>query len=181
MKDFKFVSVLTLLVALSVWFGTKSFFHSISDNVIRFHVLANSNTVEDQLIKEHVRDAVLDFINPLLIDVQSIEDSRIIINENIDDIQSIAEQVTKNYDKDYIVEVEIAKVDFPSRVYGTETYPAGEYEACRILIGEAVGENWWCVMYPPLCYVDVATSIDYSENIIDKPFNIRFKLVEWLF
>lgn len=170
----------------------------ISQSVIRFHVLANSDTTEDQLLKENVRDAVLAYMAPALKNATSIEESREIIKEHLEEITEVAQTVIGNWDKDYAVYTELAREEFPTKVYGDIALPKGEYEACRIVIGEGKGQNWWCVMYPPLCYVDAATGVlpekskeelkdtltEEQYEIIqfksDKPYKVKFKLLELL-
>jgi stage II sporulation protein R len=170
----------------------------ISGRVIRFHVIANSDTQEDQLLKLNVRDAVLAYMEPYLAESTSIEESRCIVTEHLEQITKVASVVVNNWEKDYKVTTELSTEHFPTKVYGDIALPQGDYEACRIVIGEGKGQNWWCVMYPPLCYVDAATGIMPEEGkeaikgslteeeyeIIqfesDKPYQIRFKLLEWL-
>lgn len=171
---------------------------SISESVIRFHVLANSDTQEDQLLKQNVRDAVLAYMEPKLKESKSIDESRKIIKAHLKEMTQVAAVVIDNWGKDYAVYTELAKEQFPTKVYGDIALPKGTYEACRIVIGEGKGQNWWCVMYPPLCYVDAATGIlpeeskeELKESLTkeeyeviqfkaDEPYKIKFKLLEWL-
>ncbi|MEG0578648.1 MAG: stage II sporulation protein R [Niameybacter sp.] len=189
-----FVVVLSL-VSMQEYATTMS--QGLSENVIRFHVLANSDTKEDQLLKENVRDAVLLYMEPVLKDSPGIDETRKRITEHMDEIAAVAQQVIANWGKDYSVQVELKHEDFPTKTYGDIVFPAGNYEACRILIGEGKGQNWWCVMFPPLCYVDAATGVvplegkeALQENLTDeqyeivsfqadKPYDVRFKIVEW--
>ena len=170
----------------------------IKESVIRFHVIANSDTQEDQMLKLNVRDAVLEYIAPYLEESTSIEESREIVTEHLEEMTEVASIVVSNWGKDYPVTAQLSEEDFPTKTYGDIALPKGNYEACRIIIGEGKGKNWWCVMYPPLCYVDAATGIMPEEGqqalsqtlteeeyeIIrfesDKPYQIRFKLLEWL-
>ncbi|MGL4362353.1 MAG: stage II sporulation protein R [Cellulosilyticaceae bacterium] len=169
----------------------------LSAEVIRFHVLANSDTTEDQLMKENVRDAVILYMEPLLKESPSIEVTREIFKEHMDEINEVATTVVRNWGKDYNVRTELTHEQFPTKSYGDIVFPAGIYEACRILIGDGEGQNWWCVMYPPLCYVDAATGVvpyegkqALKENLTqeqydivafqaEKPYQIKFKLIEW--
>lgn len=136
----------------------------LSNNLIRFHVVANSDTVEDQQLKEHIRDAVLAYTSPILEESQSIGETRIIIENEISSIEQIAKDVVKQWNKPYSISVFLDKANFPTKKYGDIILPAGEYEACRIIIGEGKGKNWWCVMFPPLCYVDITHGIVPSEQ-----------------
>lgn len=127
----------------------------ISDKLIRFHVLANSDTDVDQELKMKVRDEVLKYISPILDESNSLEESREILKLEDSNIINIAEEVIKEEGFDYSVETTLTRENFPVKEYGNIVLPQGEYEAYRILIGDGEGQNWWCVMFPPLCFVDV--------------------------
>jgi stage II sporulation protein R len=128
---------------------------SISNKLIRFHVIANSDNAEDQALKLKVRDKVLEYISPMLKGSKSIEESREIIKANDDSIKRIAQDIVKKNGYKYVVATELSKQKFPVKTYGNITLPQGEYEAYRILIGSGGGQNWWCVMFPPLCFIDI--------------------------
>lgn len=137
----------------------------ISEKLIRFHVLANSNSEEDQALKMKVKDEVIKFITPKLENSESIEESREILKENNDEIIEIATKCIIDNGYNYSVKTTLGKENFPTKVYGNITLPQGEYEAFRILIGDAEGANWWCVMFPPLCFVDVTKGqVSYEET-----------------
>lgn len=137
----------------------------ISEKLIRFHVLANSDSEEDQALKMKVKDEVISFIAPKLEKSNSIEESREILRENNDEIIDIATKCIKENGYNYSVSTTLGKENFPTKVYGNITLPQGEYEAFRVLIGDAEGANWWCVMFPPLCFVDVTKGqISYEET-----------------
>ena len=138
---------------------------SVSEKVIRFHVLANSDSKEDQDLKLKVRDAVIEFVSPSLKDSKNIDESREILLGLQDEVIELAEKVIKEEGYDYSVDVELAMTNFPVKTYGNVTLPQGEYEAFRVLIGEAKGQNWWCVMFPPLCFIDMTKGqISYEES-----------------
>jgi stage II sporulation protein R len=128
---------------------------SVSNKLIRFHVIANSDNAEDQALKLKVRDKVLEYISPKLKGSKSIEESREIIKVNDDSIKRIAQDIVKKNGYKYVVTTELSKQNFPVKSYGNITLPQGEYEAYRILIGSGGGQNWWCVMFPPLCFIDI--------------------------
>ena len=168
----------------------------IAEEVIRFHVLANSDSDDDQALKLKVRDGVLDKYHEELSGSDNKEETRKIIMDNIDGITKCAGDIIKSEGFDYDVKAYMTKDDFPTKVYGDISLPAGEYEALRIEIGKAEGHNWWCVMFPPLCYVDVScneVSVDDKkvlENVLnyeeyklvteDTPeVKVKFKIVEW--
>lgn len=137
---------------------------SYKDKLIRFHVLANSDSPKDQELKLKVRDKVIDFMGEKFAKSGSMEETRIIVNENMENMKEIALKEIKENGKDYDVEIKLESHEFPTKSYGEFTLPAGEYEAVRILIGEAKGENWWCVMFPPLCFVDARNGLTDSKT-----------------
>ena len=138
---------------------------SISSKIIRFHVLANSDKDSDQALKLKVKDEVIKFITPKLKDSKSINESREILKKYDNDIKNIALKIIKKSGYDYSVATSLQKENFPIKVYGNITLPQGEYEAYRILIGESEGKNWWCVMFPPLCFVDITKGqVAYKET-----------------
>ncbi|MCO5385873.1 stage II sporulation protein R [Desulfosporosinus sp.] len=128
------------------------------DQLIRFHVLANSDSDEDQALKRAVRDAILKEVAPQLAVAQSLEESRQIVKEIQPDMEGIALSVIQAWNKNYTVHTEYGHFPFPTKSYGTLVLPAGEYEALRVVIGEGQGSNWWCVLFPALCFVDVEYS-----------------------
>lgn len=140
---------------------------SISGKLIRFHVIANSDSEEDQNLKLKVRDKVLEFIAPKLKDSKSIEESREIIIKNDEYIKELAQEIVKESGYSYNVSTMLSFERFPVKSYGTITLPQGKYEAYRILLGDSNGQNWWCVMFPPLCFVDI-TKGEVSEIETEK-------------
>ena len=137
----------------------------LSEKIIRFHVLANSDSNEDQELKLKVRDAVIEFVSPNLKNSKSIEESREILLALKEKVIELAEKIIKEEGYNYSVDVELAMTNFPVKTYGNITLPQGEYEAFRVLIGEAKGQNWWCVMFPPLCFIDMTKGqISYKES-----------------
>ncbi|WP_346916676.1 stage II sporulation protein R [Clostridium sp.] len=137
----------------------------ISGKLIRFHVIANSDSEKDQSLKLKVRDKVLEYVQPLLKDSKSIEESREILNKENGKILEIARVVIKENGYDYSVESTLGKENFPVKTYGNITLPQGEYEAYRIIIGTGEGQNWWCVMFPPICFVDITKGeVAYEET-----------------
>lgn len=127
----------------------------ISEKIIRFHVLANSDSSKDQALKQKVKDEIIKYILPKLKESKSIEETRNILKENDEDIVKVALKVIKNQGFNYSVKSQLSKENFPLKRYGTVVLPQGEYEAYRIIIGEGKGQNWWCVMFPPLCFIDI--------------------------
>lgn len=126
----------------------------IASEIIRFHVLANSDREEDQTLKLEVKTQVVYYMKELLHSTETIEDTRQVIQNSLGEIQGKAEEVIREQGYDYGVTAELEKCYFPIKTYGDCTFPAGEYEALRIRIGEAKGKNWWCVLFPNLCFLD---------------------------
>lgn len=124
------------------------------NKVIRFHVVANSDSLVDQTVKYKVRDYVLNNLQSVLCGVDSIDRARELIKENLDYISILSQEKVEQSGMYYPVRVEIGKYEFPVKSYGGVIYPAGQYEALRIILGEGVGQNWWCVLFPPLCFVN---------------------------
>lgn len=141
------------------------------DKLIRFHVLANSDSDEDQELKLKVRDAIIQYLQPMLKDSKSIEQSEEIILAESDNLKSIGENIIIENGYNYEVEVKLEYNNFPAKQYSNIVLPAGEYKALRILIGEAEGKNWWCVMFPPLCFVDE------NNGVIDEETDEKLKSV----
>jgi stage II sporulation protein R len=127
---------------------------SIAQNIIRFHVRANSDSDSDQQLKLKVKNEVTALLQPMLTNSDSVEQSRSIIAQHMQDIKDTALDTIHNEGYSYDVDVYFEKSYFPMKSYADVTFPPGEYEAFRIDIGDAEGRNWWCVLYPPLCFVD---------------------------
>ncbi len=139
-------------------------YNDVTDTVFRLHILANSDSDEDQKLKLEVRDAVLEECSYLFENCRNAAESAAVAENNIELIKATAEKTVAENGKPYSVECEVTKMYFDDRVYDNITMPAGEYSALRITIGEAAGKNWWCVMFPPLCIPVAASDIgDYDD------------------
>ena len=125
--------------------------------VIRFHVLANSDSEKDQNLKLEVRDAVTEYTTVLLNECTDISDAKRLISDNREKIVSAAENVIVEKGFDYSVSLDEGYEIYPERNYGKYTFPAGRYYSVRLKIGEAKGKNWWCVMFPPMCLGSAST------------------------
>lgn len=151
-------------------------------DIIRFHVRANSDTGEDQALKLEVRDEILDVMGEKFRNTKSLEESREIIMANMDEMKSIAKDVVDRWGKDYSIDVSLGQDYFPIRKYGNMVFPQGEYETLMIEIGEGKGQNWWCVMFPPLCFIDITHSVAFEneeleEFIIDETQPVKLKSI----
>lgn len=166
----------------------------IYESVVRLHVLANSDTEEDQKLKLKVRDAILSYVSPLVIDCPTRERAITVLNEELESIEKIAEEVVLKEGYDHSVDVTLMLEEYPTRNYEAMSFPSGEYVSLRVLIGEAKGQNWWCVLFPPLCLSAASDQIENEEAFIAVGLNsdqykiitendegkyyLRFKLLE---
>ena len=126
----------------------------IPSEAIRLRILANSNHESDQELKRKIRDAVNEEINGWVAELTSVEDARTVISSRLDEIEAISKKVMEREGNVQEVDVQFGKTVFPTKLYGQYLYPAGEYEAIKISLGAGEGENWWCVLFPPLCFLD---------------------------
>lgn len=156
--------------------GKELVLEDIQDEIIRFHVLANSDTEEDQALKIKVRDRVIKEMSSKFNSSDNIDDAREIMLDSIDEVNAIAKEVIEENGYNYDVRSELSRENFPDKMYGDTLYPQGEYEAFRILIGEANGQNWWCVMFPPLCFVDEtkqAVNSDKTKETLEETVSLN--------
>lgn len=172
----------------------------LADNLIRLHVVANSDSPADQALKRSVRDVILVYMNEQLKDSKDINRTRFIINDKMPEIINLATEELEKNGCDYPVKASLGSYPFPTKAYGDVMLPAGNYQALRIVIGKGEGANWWCVLFPPLCFVDVThgtipdqvknelksalTDEEYSivtsaELDSEIPVRIKFKVVEF--
>lgn len=136
---------------------------AIPEEAIRLRILANSNSEADQAVKVQVRDAVVNYVNTWSDGINSKEDAEKLISENIPKIERIAKDVLKENGINETVKVEYTPTEFPTKIYGDIIYPAGTYDAVKISIGAAEGDNWWCVLYPPLCFLNAGTNEEVQK------------------
>lgn len=140
----------------------------IPDEAIRLRILANSDNEQDQELKRKIRDRVNDEITVWVEGLTSMENAREVITGNMDEIEQIVEEVMAEEGMVQSYNVDFGRVDFPTKMYGKFIYPAGDYEAILITLGKGTGANWWCVLFPPLCFLDFsngeATASPYEEE-----------------
>jgi len=159
------------------------------ENIIRLHVIANSDTEADQALKLAVRDAILAEMTPLFRQAADVDTARRLVRENLGRLEDIARQVMRQYMADYPVQASLGRFAFPTRVYGALVLPAGNYEALRVTLGAGKGRNWWCVLFPPLCFLDGTAEAAAGAGEAAAPavllaepdpteIEVRFKLVE---
>lgn len=164
--------------------------------ILRFHVRANSDTEEDQALKMAVKEDVVTMLKPLLEECADVSESKQVIVANLQNIYTTAVNTITEQGYDYPVKVYVTEEEFPAKTYGDLTFPAGKYQALRVDIGKAEGQNWWCVMFPPLCFVDESTAVVdangkemLKENLTKEEYEALFangniegksKVLEWI-
>ncbi len=169
----------------------------IASQIIRLHVIANSDDEKDQELKLKVKERVVVFLRGVMSEADSVERARSIIQKHLGDVEQIAEETMRSEGYDYDAKASLDETYFPIKEYGEFTFPAGEYEALRVQIGKSEGHNWWCVMYPTLCFVDATyqivpeqskeklkTSLTEQEyqTLLDGggDLSYSFKFIEWI-
>ena len=177
MKFYKRILLLLLLflcyTSICAFSYATVVFDDISDSVFRLHIIANSDSKEDQDLKLLVRDNVLKYMKEISTDVSSKEDVILLMQEHLDDFRNIAISTIRDNGFDYDVNLYIGRFDFPTKTYGDISLPSGMYDALRIEIGDAKGQNWWCVMFPTLCFVDVSSGTldENSKSVLEGSLN----------
>lgn len=172
-KKVKYSLILIILLSLYIFISAISYVSAVSNslenNIFRLHVIANSDSDEDQNLKYIVRDKLIEYMNSISSNAENKEEAIKIAKEHTDDFYKIAKQTIEENGYNYDVSVEIGNYAFPTKTYGDISIPAGSYDALRVKIGEAKGQNWWCVMFPPLCFVNVSSGIvpDESKEMLE--------------
>ena len=179
---------LPLLLIFTLLFGSLSYTNDasndISTKVLRMHVLANSNSIEDQRLKIAVKNNILKSTQELFTDCDNLEESIEIAQSNTELIKASAQEVIKKYNKNYDVKVYVDNEFFDVREYKDFTLPSGNYNTVKIVIGEGKGKNWWCVMYPAVCIsacsddFDKALTKEEKKLITSKKYIPKFKILE---
>ena len=201
-KSFKNLKKLTIIIILLIaFFITNAYSYAInvsnglSNNIFRLHILANSDSEEDQALKLKVRDAILQYMETLNTANQDKQSVIELSKNHIEDFKTIAKKIIQENGYNYSVSAEIGNFYFPTKYYGNISLPAGDYDALKIEIGDAKGQNWWCSLFPPLCFVSVSSGVvekegeEYlKENLTEEEFEIiseatpeiefKFKIVE---
>ncbi len=168
----------------------------IAEKVSRFHVRANSDSREDQALKLKVRDAIGTLMQRRLVGVDQLDECSRIVNENLAEIIDTAEKTVRQEGYTYPVTAQVATVEFPQKTYGNYTFPAGAYQALNVVIGSGRGQNWWCVMYPNMCFHDAVYEVvdeeaekslqrvlsedEYDAVLKSGKYRIRFKYLDFL-
>ena len=199
MKIFKRYLAIFLLLVIYVLFYSFSYANNVmsdlSDSIFRLHVIANSDSEEDQNLKYLVRNSLINYMNSLTDKINSKEEAIQLANEHMNDFYKIAQDVIKENGFAYDVKISIGNFAFPTKYYGDISLPAGFYDALKVEIGEAKGQNWWCVLFPSLCFIDVSNGIvpeeskeELQDTLVSEDYNLissksseyqlKFKIVE---
>lgn len=193
-KRFCVAIVVTLVLLLVLSYLPIHGEAKVYDTVLRLHVLANSDSEEDQALKLKVRDGVLAVTAPLLENAETRDQAEAIVRAHMADIQSAAEAVVAENGSEQAVTVMLDLEDYPTRNYESCAFPAGEYLSLRVCLGEAEGQNWWCVLFPPLCLSAATAKNDAEDAFIQvglskeqygivtetqsRKYRVRFKILE---
>ena len=183
--------VFCLLAAFLVWFGTVlADRQTLNENVIRFHVVADSDAAEDQAVKLKIRDAVVEYLQPVLAELPTAEEARAWLENHLQEIKAVADRILAENGFAETASVTVRKETFATRSYDTFTMPAGVYDALRITVGEGQGQNWWCVVFPQLCLPAVSSGMEaeaagagFSDTLtgaLTQEYEVRFFLLDCL-
>jgi stage II sporulation protein R len=155
------IMIFAIIILITCWESNRNNIaladSAIPEQSIRLRILANSDSIEDQAMKRRVRDAVIEQMNAWVKEPDGIENARRVVLEQLPALQALVKRELSANGYGYAVLVELGKVPFPTKMYGSRIYPAGDYEALRITLGRGEGQNWWCVLFPPLCFVDAVS------------------------
>ena len=192
MKIKKWEIALLAAILIAIFVGSVSSRQTeLSENLIRLHVVANSDSEEDQALKLSVRDGILEELEEILKGCNDKVEAEALISRNIDALTQAASEAIFEKGEYFTVTASITEEVFPMVEYDTFTLPAGEYSSLRAVIGEGRGQNWWCVVFPPLCLSIAEDTLSYEEmGLSDETFSIiseesggyvvKFKLLEWI-
>ena len=199
MKNLKRYFIITLLLLIYILIYSISYANNsisnLSNNLFRLHVIANSDSEEDQNLKYKVRDNLIAYMNTLCKDVSSKQEAISLANEHLNDFYNIVKNTIEENGYNYDVKISIGNFSFPTKTYGDINLPSGYYDALKVEIGKSQGKNWWCVMFPSLCFVDISNGIvpeeskeDLQSTLSQENYNLisskkseyqlKFKLVE---
>lgn len=201
-KKYTWITILMIVIVTCIFAGnygkdktTDPLQPEIAEKILRFHILANSDSEQDQQVKKKVRDAVGQYIGPMLESSKNLSETKRIVRNHMDEIVEVAESTLLKNGYRYGASAKLAKVTFPVKSYGEYTFPEGEYEALQVTLGEGKGHNWWCVLYPNMCFQgsvyevveedakealrEVLTPEEYEDVFRHGKFQIRFKFLEY--
>lgn len=180
-KVIKYMIAAAITLTVLSYFSYRTYIqHEFASELIRFHVIANSDSYADQSLKLHIRDVIVNEMKSRFGSANSRDEAEKIVLASMDDIKNLAAAEIAREGKNYNVKVMLGDFDFPTKTYGDLTLPAGNYHAVRVVIGEGKGKNWWCVLFPPLCFVDSVDTLKKSEQArgikVFEKGNVEFRL-----
>lgn len=192
MKQLIFSLMAVIIIFTTIISYSTGVHEDLSQNILRLHILANSDSAVDQKLKLAVRDRILSESRKMFADSSSLEESKAILSDKKDVLIEAAEDEIKKHGFSYSVNINTGVYNFPMKTYEKYSLPSGKYEAVRVEIGKATGQNWWCVMFPPLCFVDAASDTKKTDDYLKKAlrddeislitteegFDVRFKIVD---
>lgn len=160
------VGIVIAIIVTGFWTKSKKdeMQEELAKEVFRFHVLANSDSQEDQALKMKVKEAIITYMERELPDSDSVEMTKRWAQQNLKHIEEVAEAIIAEEGYTYSANAKVTTCEFPDKTYGDITFPAGEYEALRVEIGDGKGQNWWCVLYPNLCFIDAVHAVVPDEG-----------------
>ena len=183
-KNFKLLIILLFLLCIYVFINAYFYVSNVSKDlqksVFRLHVIANSNSIEDQKLKYTVRDNVIQYMETLCNNSNSKEETIDIVSNHLQDFTDIANNTITENGFSYNATVSLGNFEFPTKTYGDISFPSGYYDALKIQLGNATGKNWWCVLYPSLCFIDVTSGIvpdNSKENLKENLNEEEYKLI----
>ncbi len=183
-EKIKFTVIISILFLLYIYLLATNYTYAVSedlsDSVLRLHVIANSDAIEDQNLKYKVRDNIINYMNSISENITSKEEALELAKNNKENFLNIAKQTIMENGFNYDVNIDFGNFHFPTKSYGDISFPAGNYDAIKIEIGKSQGQNWWCVMFPPLCFVDVSSGIvpeESKDTIKDSLTNEEYSLI----
>ncbi|MFB9756557.1 stage II sporulation protein R [Paenibacillus hodogayensis] len=166
-----FLVAFALVIMMTCWESNRTqaavLDPGIPQESIRLRILANSDAPNDQWIKRLLRDEVIRQMSLWVTEPQGIEVARGAVTDHISDLEALVGEVLAQNGYNYDYTVELGQVPFPTKIYGNKVYPAGDYEALRITLGKGEGQNWWCVLFPPLCFVDGNAGVAVAKKTTD--------------
>lgn len=176
------ILVFIIIYILELFYNSQkqAAFEKLSENIVRLHVVANSDASHDQALKLKVRDELVKYIGDIIDECKSAQESEEVLIENKVNIINVAQKVIKDNGYDYDVKALMGKFIFPAKMYGQLVFPPGQYKALKIIIGKGEGSNWWCVLFPPLCFIDNSynTVPDFvRKNLKEKLSKEEYELI----
>ncbi len=194
---FLFLITAVLMILYRRGIAEKRMQQDIAEEILRLHVVANSDSREDQKLKMEVKESIVTYLRGVMEDVSSVGEARLEIQKRLPEIEDLAREKMQMEGYDYDADAVLGKCYFPVKEYGDMTFPAGEYEALKVHIGKSAGKNWWCVMYPSLCFLDSTYQVvpenskeKLKENLTAEEYNsllnggenvtYTFQIAEWI-